>query len=105
MFQLQPRLQVEIEQRPGRTVLRVSGQLESRSAAAFKKTFRGLLGLTGQLLDVDLGQVTRMDGVGLASLVWAWSQAKGCGKELRVTRMRQPHRQLVEQMNLHQLLR
>jgi anti-anti-sigma factor len=105
MFQLHRKFHMRIEQQPGRTVLYLSGPLESHSALDFKKTFRTLVGSAARSVDIDLGGVTRLDGVGLASLVWAWREATSRGKEVRVTQVRPPVRQLVEQMNLHLLLR
>src|ERR1700694_316859 len=105
MFQLQPRLRMRVEEVAGRTVAYLNGQLDSHSTPEFKKLCREILAGTAHSVDVNLAGVTRMDGMGLASLVGAWRVAETGGKEFRLLQMGQPTRELVERMNLHLLLR
>jgi anti-sigma B factor antagonist len=105
MFQTRPSLRLRVDQQPNRTVLHLTGRLDSHAAAEFKKAFVGVVGLESHVIDVDLRDVTGVDGLGLASLVWAWRTANAAGDELRVTQMGPKVRELIEQLNLHLLLR
>lgn len=97
-------LQIEIDRESGRTVLHLHGRLDSQSAPFLKRGFEEVLPLISRCVDVDLAAVDRVDGVGLAALVWAWRLTRDHGLELRLTRMRPFVREIVSRMNLHHLL-
>lgn len=97
-------LRIEVDRESGRTVLHLHGRLDAQSAPALKKGFQDLLPLASRYIDVDLAAIDRVDGVGLAALVWAWRVAQDHGLELRLTRLRPYVREIVSKMNLHHLL-
>ncbi|MHB0871546.1 MAG: STAS domain-containing protein [Chloroflexota bacterium] len=97
-------LRIEVDRESGRTVLHLHGRLDAQSAPALKKGFQELLPLASRYIDVDLAAIDRVDGVGLAALVWAWRLTQDHGLELRLTRMRPYVREIVSKMNLHHLL-
>jgi anti-anti-sigma factor len=105
MFQTRHNLRIHIERQPDRTSVLLSGRLDSHTAKEFKQSLQDALVSAAACIDVDLAGVTAVDGMGLASLVWAWRTAASGGRELRVSRMRPKVRELVERMNLHLLMR
>jgi anti-anti-sigma factor len=98
------RLQVEVDNTSGYTVLRLKGRLDHQSAPALKDRFRDVVARASHRIDLDLAAVDRVDGLGLAALVWARGLARDCGVELRLTRMGPHVRDMVAKMNLHHLL-
>lgn len=97
-------LGMEIDLKPGRTILHLRGRLDRQSALVLKDGFREIVAQTSKSIDVDLVGVDRVDGLGLAALVWSWRLALDSGLELRLTRMRPDVRAIVTKMNLHHLL-
>ncbi len=95
---------MEVDRRAGRTVLHLYGRLDRQSAPLLKNGFQEMLPLAARLIDVDLAAVNRVDGMGLAVLVWAWRLTREQGMELRLMRMRPNVREIVARMNLHHLL-
>ena len=105
MFQTRHNLRIRIEQQSDRTAVLLNGRLDSHGATVFKQSLSQALGGGPACIDVDLSGVTSVDGMGLASLVWAWRSAASTGCELRVVRMRTQVREIAERMNLHLLMR
>ncbi len=97
-------LLVELDMEPGRAVMHLSGRLERQSAPMLKNGFQEIFPLISRSIDVDLAGVDRVDGMGLAALVWAWRLAQESGLELRLMRMRPYVQEIVAKMNLHHLL-
>ena len=75
MFQTRHNLRIRVEQQPERTSLLLTGRLDSHAANEFKRSFQTALASAQGCMDIDLGGVTGVDGMGLASLVWAWRTA------------------------------
>jgi len=97
-------LDVEVDRKLPRTVLHLSGRLDQQSAPLLKDAIREFVALTPTDIDVNLASVQRVDGVGLAALVWAWGNAREHGRELRLIQVRPDVLAIVERLNLHQLL-
>jgi anti-anti-sigma factor len=97
-------LQLGVSFKPGATVLSLRGRLDRQSAAVLKEGFSEVVALTPRSIDFDLGGVTRLDGMGLAALVWSWGLAHKRGRELRLVHMPSETRALVTKMNLHHVL-
>lgn len=97
-------LRMEIDLKPGRTMLHLHGRLDRQSAPVLKGGFQEVVAHATRSIDVDLAGVDRVDGLGLAALVWSWRFAQNSGLELRLTRMRPDVREIVTKMNLHHLL-
>jgi anti-anti-sigma factor len=87
------------------TVVQLNGHLDRQSAPALKDATREIVGLSGARIDIDMGGVDRVDGVGLAALVWAWGHARDGGRELRLMHVRPYVREIIEKMNLNHLLK
>jgi anti-anti-sigma factor len=88
-----------------RTIVQLHGRLDRQSAPVLKDATREIVALSGARIDIDMVGVDRVDGVGLAALVWAWGNARDGGHELRLTHVRPYVREIIAKMNLHQLLR
>jgi len=97
-------LQLGVSFKPGTTVLSLRGRLDQQSASVLKEGFSEVILLSPYSIDFDLGGVTRLDGMGLAALVWSWGLAHERGRELRLMHMPSETRALVTRMNLHHLL-
>ena len=97
-------LQLGVSLKPGSTVLTLRGRLDQQSASVLKNGFSEVVSLSPRSIDLDLGGVTRLDGMGLAALVWSWGLARDRGRELRLMHVPSETRALVTRMNLHHLL-
>jgi anti-anti-sigma factor len=97
-------LQLGVSLKPGSTVLTLRGRLDQQSASELKKGISEVVSLSPRSIDLDLGGVTRLDGMGLAALVWSWGFARDRGRELRLMHVPSETRALVTRMNLHHLL-
>ena len=97
-------LQLGVSFKPGATVLALRGRLDQQSASVLKEGFSEVVSLSPHSIDLDLGGVTRLDGMGLAALVWSWGLARDRGRELRLMHMPSETRALVTRMNLHHVL-
>lgn len=97
-------LRAEITRQAGDTVLHLRGRLDGHSAPVLKGGFQEIIPLRSGTILVDMEGVDRVDGMGLAALVWAWRLARECGGTLRLTRLRPPVREIVAKMSLHYLL-
>jgi anti-anti-sigma factor len=97
-------LQTDVASKPGVTVLQLRGRLDRQSAPLLKNAVREIVDRTTTSIDVDMSGVERVDGVGLAALVWAWGNASQGGRQLRLTHARPNVMELVAKLNLHQLL-
>ena len=97
-------LQLGVTFKSGATVLSLQGRLDQQSAGVLKEGFPEVMSLTTRSIDVDLSGVSRVDGMGLAALVWAWGFARERGLVLRLLHMPAATRQIVTKMNLHHVL-
>ena len=97
-------LQLGVTFKSGATVVSLHGRLDQQSAAVLKEGFADVISLSARSIDVDLGGVSRVDGMGLAALVWSWGLARERGRELRLLHMPSATRQIVAKMNLHHVL-
>lgn len=80
-------------------------ELGERQAAAFQAEFAAALPGCPGIIEVDLGQTTRVDYTGLAVLVVALDQAQQRNREatLRVVDPPPPVRQMIELTRLHRI--
>ena len=97
-------LQLSVSFKPGSTVLSLAGKLDQHSAPVLKEGFHEVVALSPHSIDVDLGGVSRVDGMGLAALVWSWGLAHERGRELRLLHVPSATREIVTRMNLHHVL-
>ncbi|WP_232677571.1 STAS domain-containing protein [Nocardioides sp. R-C-SC26] len=70
------RCSFDVENVGGRIVVRVTGEVELTSAAAFRLTLRGIMGAERPDVVIDLSGVEFMDSTGLGVLVGAQRQAR-----------------------------
>lgn len=98
-------LHLEVERKPAHTILHLRGRLDSQSASVMKASIQEILPADTRYIDVDLRGVERVDGVGLAALVWTWHLVRECGGELRLIHLTPQIREIVMRMRLHQLLK
>ena len=97
-------VRVEMDRKSGRTVLRLGGHLDTQSALVLKRAVQAVLPIAPKSVEIDLAEVDRVDGSGLAALVWAWHLGRQCGCGIRVVRLAPEVREIVARMNLHHLL-
>ncbi|MBB4772714.1 STAS domain-containing protein [Actinomadura livida] len=71
-------------QRPGHTIVALSGALDGASAPALRAHLIGALRRSGRLLILDLGEVASADAAGLAVLVGIRRRAAALGITLRL---------------------
>jgi len=97
-------LQVEIIREAAGTVVRLEGRLDGQSAPVLKEGFQEVMSMGSSFIEVDLGGVSRIDGVGLAALVWAWRLAQEVGGHLRLARLQPQIREIAARIGLNSLL-
>ncbi len=97
-------LQLGVSFKTGTTVLSLAGKLDQHSAPVLKEGFPRIVALTPRSIDLDMSGVSRVDGVGLAALVWSWGFAQEQGCELRLLHVPSATREIVTRMNLHHVL-
>jgi len=98
-------LSVEIERRPGATILSPRGDVDMSRAPSFREHVRvAQLAKPGRLV-IDLGRVDYMDSSGLATLVEAMRNAKGLGIEMVLCGLNPRVLAIFEIARLHQFFR
>ena len=75
--------QVEIEERAGRLVLRLRGELDIDTAPKLLAAVQEVL-TPGRAVVVDLAELTFVDSSGLGVLVTVWRRAQQVGAQLAV---------------------
>ncbi|MEU8342330.1 MULTISPECIES: STAS domain-containing protein [Actinomadura] len=75
-------------QRPGHTIVALSGALDGAAAPALREHLIGALRRSGRLLILDLGEVASADAAGLAVLVGIRRRAAVLGITLRLVALR-----------------
>jgi len=81
------RLHAEIIREPGGLILRLAGRLDSRSSQILKEGLQEIVKFGPVSFELDLGEVSRIDGVGLAAIVWAKQLVEGRGGQLKIVRL------------------
>lgn len=97
-------LRTEIFRQANGLAIRLNGRLDGHSAPILKEGFQEIANHSPTSIEVDLGGVHRIDGMGLAALVWAWRLIQECGGQLKLVRLQPSVREIVVRMNLHCLL-
>jgi anti-anti-sigma factor len=97
-------LRLGVSFKTGTTILSLGGRLDQHSAPLLKEGFHEIVALTPRAIDIDLSSVNRIDGIGLAALVWSWGLAHQRGRQLRLLHVPSATREIVSRMNLHHVL-
>jgi len=97
-----PVLQLETEKQPAMTLVHCAGKVTIESSTLLAATVRPLIP-EGKPIRVDLGNVTRVDSVGIGTFVSVWTSAKNNGCDLKFTNPGPQVRDLIEITRLHDL--
>jgi anti-sigma B factor antagonist len=87
-------LSVRTEREDEIAVVRCGGRLTTENAAALKAHVKGMIPHEKRIL-IDLAELTRMDSVGLGTLVAIYVSAKNSNCELILANMSKPIRDLL----------
>jgi anti-sigma B factor antagonist len=94
-----PRLSLEIERTDNVTIVRCHGQIVSEVSNILYSKVRPMIPVTKRIV-LDLSDVTRMDSMGLGTLVGLYTSARAAGCELQLLNIGKRIRELLGLTNL-----
>jgi len=94
-----PCLTLEIEHTDDLTIVRCHGQLVSELSNIFYSKVRPIIPATKRIV-LDLSDVTRMDSMGLGTLVSLYTSARAAGCEMQLLHVGKRIRELLGLTNL-----
>jgi anti-sigma B factor antagonist len=94
-----PCLTLEIEHTDDLTIVRCHGQLVSELSNIFYSKVRPIIPATKRIV-LDLSDVTRMDSMGLGTLVGLYTSARAAGCEMQLLHVGKRIRELLGLTNL-----
>ena len=94
-----PFLRLEIEHTDDLTIVRCHGQLVSELSNIFYSKVRPIIPATKRIV-LDLSDVTRMDSMGLGTLVGLYTSARAAGCEMQLLHVGKRIRELLGLTNL-----
>jgi anti-sigma B factor antagonist len=94
-----PRLSLEIERADNVTIVRCHGQIVSEVSNILYSKVRPMIPVTKRIV-LDLSDVTRMDSMGLGTLVGLYTSARAAGCELQLLNIGKRIRELLGLTNL-----
>lgn len=98
-------LPVDVDKRPGATILSPRGDVDMSRAPSFREQMRSAQAERPARLVIDMGSVEYMDSSGLATLVEAMRNARGAGVELVLCALHPRVQAIFEIARLHQFFR
>jgi anti-sigma B factor antagonist len=94
-----PRLTLDIESTDNVTIVRCHGQIVSEVSNVLYAKVRPMIPVTKRIV-LDLSDVTRMDSMGLGTLVALYTSARASGCELQLLNIGKRVRELLGLTNL-----
>jgi anti-sigma B factor antagonist len=94
-----PRLSLEIDRTDNVTIVRCRGQIVSEVSNILYSKVRPMIPVTKRIV-LDLSDVTRMDSMGLGTLVGLYTSARAAGCELQLLNIGKRIRELLGLTNL-----
>jgi anti-sigma B factor antagonist len=94
-----PRLSLEIDRTDNVTIVRCHGQIVSEVSNILYSKVRPMIPVTKRIV-LDLSDVTRMDSMGLGTLVGLYTSARAAGCELQLLNIGKRIRELLGLTNL-----